>query len=76
MPLPRSKLTTREFDISEFESHMPGWEDSNFGICQERSPAAWATRSLVSHLAGYYCLENKAAFKQEAELSQDQRQTE
>jgi hypothetical protein len=20
---------------------MPGWEDSNFGICQERSPAAW-----------------------------------
>jgi hypothetical protein len=29
----------------------------------------WATRSLVSHLAGYYCLENKAAFKQEAELS-------
>jgi CRP/FNR family transcriptional regulator, cyclic AMP receptor protein len=27
----------------------------------------WATRSLVSRLAGYYCLENKAAFKQEAE---------
>ena len=23
MPLPRSKLAIREFDISEFESHMP-----------------------------------------------------
>jgi CRP/FNR family cyclic AMP-dependent transcriptional regulator len=27
----------------------------------------WATRSLVSRLAGYYCLENRAALKQEAE---------
>jgi hypothetical protein len=41
MSLPRSKLPTREFDISEFESHMPGWEDSNFGIRQERSLAAF-----------------------------------
>jgi CRP-like cAMP-binding protein len=27
----------------------------------------WANRSLVSRLAGYYCLESKAAFKREAE---------
>jgi CRP-like cAMP-binding protein len=27
----------------------------------------WTTRSLVSRLAGYYCLENKAAIKREAE---------
>jgi CRP-like cAMP-binding protein len=27
----------------------------------------WENRSLVSRLAGYYCLENKAAFKREAE---------
>jgi CRP-like cAMP-binding protein len=27
----------------------------------------WATRSLVSRLAGYYCLENKTAFKREGE---------
>jgi CRP/FNR family transcriptional regulator, cyclic AMP receptor protein len=27
----------------------------------------WTNRSLVSRLAGYYCLENKAAFKREAE---------
>jgi CRP/FNR family transcriptional regulator, cyclic AMP receptor protein len=27
----------------------------------------WVNRSLVSRLAGYYCLENKAAFKREAE---------
>src|SRR6266849_971324 len=27
----------------------------------------WANRSLVSRLAGYYCLENKAAFKREAD---------
>src|SRR5437763_15737482 len=27
----------------------------------------WANRSLVSRLAGHYCLENKAMFKQEAE---------
>src|SRR6516162_834385 len=35
MPLPRSKLATREFDISEFESHNAGWEDSNSGMHQE-----------------------------------------
>jgi CRP/FNR family cyclic AMP-dependent transcriptional regulator len=27
----------------------------------------WMTHSLVSRLAGYYCLENKAAIKREAE---------
>jgi CRP/FNR family transcriptional regulator, cyclic AMP receptor protein len=27
----------------------------------------WANRSLVSRLAGYYCLENEAALKREAE---------
>jgi CRP/FNR family transcriptional regulator, cyclic AMP receptor protein len=27
----------------------------------------WENRSLVSHLAGYHCLENKAALKREAE---------
>jgi CRP-like cAMP-binding protein len=27
----------------------------------------WITRSLVSRLAGYYCLENKAAIRSEAE---------
>jgi CRP/FNR family cyclic AMP-dependent transcriptional regulator len=27
----------------------------------------WTSRSLVSRLAGYYCLENKAVFKREAE---------
>jgi len=27
----------------------------------------WVTRKLVSRLAGYYCLENKAAIKREAE---------
>ena len=27
----------------------------------------WANRSLVSRLAGYYCLENKAALSREAE---------
>jgi CRP/FNR family transcriptional regulator, cyclic AMP receptor protein len=27
----------------------------------------WTNRSLVSRLAGYYCLENKAVFKREAE---------
>jgi CRP-like cAMP-binding protein len=27
----------------------------------------WSTRSLVTRLAGYYCLENKAAIKREAE---------
>ncbi|TMJ93157.1 MAG: Crp/Fnr family transcriptional regulator [Alphaproteobacteria bacterium] len=27
----------------------------------------WANRSLVSRLAGYYCLENKAALQSEAE---------
>jgi CRP-like cAMP-binding protein len=28
----------------------------------------WASRSLVTRIAGYYCLENKAAIEQEAEL--------
>jgi CRP-like cAMP-binding protein len=28
----------------------------------------WTDRSLVSRLAGYYCLENKAAIEHEAEL--------
>jgi len=27
----------------------------------------WAQRSLVSRLAGYYCLEKKAALEREAE---------
>ena len=27
----------------------------------------WVNRSLVSHLAGYYCLENKVVFKREVE---------
>jgi len=27
----------------------------------------WSTRSLVTRLAGYYCLENKAAIRREAE---------
>ena len=30
MPLPRSKLAIREFDISEFESHMPS---HGVGLC-------------------------------------------
>jgi hypothetical protein len=29
----------------------------------------WTTRSLVSRFAGYYCLENSAAIKHEAEVS-------
>jgi len=29
----------------------------------------WTNRSLVSRLAGYYCLENKAALNHEAEES-------
>ena len=28
----------------------------------------WVKRSLISRLAGYYCLENAAALKEEAEL--------
>ncbi|HEX2511328.1 MAG TPA: helix-turn-helix domain-containing protein [Xanthobacteraceae bacterium] len=28
----------------------------------------WASRSLVTRIAGYYCLENKAAIEHEAEL--------
>jgi CRP-like cAMP-binding protein len=28
----------------------------------------WSERSLVSRLAGYYCLENKSALRHEAEL--------
>jgi CRP/FNR family cyclic AMP-dependent transcriptional regulator len=40
------------------------------GIAREnvsRVLKEWTTRSLVSRLAGYYCLENKAAIKREAE---------
>jgi CRP/FNR family cyclic AMP-dependent transcriptional regulator len=28
----------------------------------------WVTRSIVSRLAGYYCLENKAAIDREAQM--------
>ena len=31
----------------------------------------WMDRSLVSRLAGYYCLENKAAVEREADLEAD-----
>jgi CRP-like cAMP-binding protein len=40
------------------------------GIAREnvsRVLKEWMTRSLVSRLAGYYCLENRAAIKREAE---------
>jgi hypothetical protein len=40
------------------------------GIAREnvsRVLKEWMTHSLVSRLAGYYCLENKAAIKREAE---------
>jgi CRP/FNR family cyclic AMP-dependent transcriptional regulator len=40
------------------------------GIAREnvsRVLKEWMTRSMVSRLAGYYCLENKAAIKREAE---------
>ena len=40
------------------------------GIARENVSRAlndWANRSLVSRLAGYYCLENKAALNREAE---------
>jgi CRP/FNR family transcriptional regulator, cyclic AMP receptor protein len=40
------------------------------GIARENVSRAlhdWATRLLVSRLSGYYCLENKAALKREAE---------
>ena len=40
------------------------------GIAREnvsRTLNDWANRSLVSRLAGYYCLENKAALNREAE---------
>jgi hypothetical protein len=51
MPLPRSKLAIREFDISEFESHMPSHA---VGLCRhifswhrraQSWPALAATRS-------------------------------
>lgn len=41
------------------------------GIAREnvsRILKEWARRSLISRLAGYYCLENKAAIAREAEL--------
>jgi CRP/FNR family cyclic AMP-dependent transcriptional regulator len=41
------------------------------GIAREnvsRILKEWTTRSLVSRLAGYYCLENKAAIDREAEM--------
>ena len=41
------------------------------GIAREnvsRILKEWAGRSLVSRLAGYYCLENKAAIEREAAL--------
>jgi CRP/FNR family transcriptional regulator, cyclic AMP receptor protein len=40
------------------------------GIARENVSRAlndWANRSLVRRLAGYYCLENKAALNREAE---------
>ena len=40
------------------------------GIARENVSRAlndWASRSLVSRLAGYYCLENKTALNREAE---------
>jgi CRP/FNR family cyclic AMP-dependent transcriptional regulator len=40
------------------------------GVARENVSRAlndWANRSLVSRLAGYYCLENKAALNREAE---------
>jgi hypothetical protein len=40
------------------------------GIARENVSRAlndWANRSLVSRLAGYYCLENKTALNREAE---------
>ena len=40
------------------------------GIAREnvsRALSDWANRSLVSRLAGYYCLENKPALNREAE---------
>jgi hypothetical protein len=41
------------------------------GIAREnvsRILKEWARKSHVSRLAGYYCLENKAALEREAEL--------
>lgn len=45
------------------------------GIAREnvsRILKEWMDRSLVSRLAGYYCLENKAAIEREADLEGDQ----
>jgi CRP/FNR family transcriptional regulator, cyclic AMP receptor protein len=28
----------------------------------------WSSRSMISRLAGYYCLENRAAIEREADL--------
>jgi len=41
------------------------------GIAREnvsRILKEWMRRSLISRLAGYYCLENKAAIEHEAEM--------
>jgi CRP-like cAMP-binding protein len=41
------------------------------GIAREnvsRILKEWTTRSLVSRLAGYYCLENKAAIEREVKM--------
>src|SRR6516225_4666273 len=48
MPLPRSKLAIREFDISEFESHMP----SHAVGLYERAvfPASLGTIARIRHL--------------------------
>jgi hypothetical protein len=49
-----------------------GWETERRRMAQATAPILdstndWANRSLVSRLAGYYCLENKAALNREAE---------
>jgi hypothetical protein len=41
------------------------------GIAREnvsRILKEWAARSMVSRLAGYYCLDNRAAIEREADL--------
>ena len=41
------------------------------GIARENASRIlkdWMRRSLVSRLAGYYCLENKSALEREAEM--------
>ena len=54
MPLPRSKLAIREFDISEFESHMP--------VCIRRfeaiSNGAFARLDAATSAGALCCLEH------------------